>query len=35
MFYDLWNEYFIFFFGILLIEDAVLFVAEADTSEEI
>jgi hypothetical protein len=33
MFYDLRDECFIFLFGILAVEDAVGFIAEADASE--
>jgi hypothetical protein len=35
MFYDTRNQLFIFFFGILFVEDAVRFVSEADTAEEV
>ena len=35
MFYDTRNEYFIFFFGILFVENTIGFVAETDASEAV
>jgi hypothetical protein len=35
MFYNLWNKGFIFFLGVLAVEDAVRFVLESDTAETV